>query len=46
MSNEKQTLFRRKNISFIFQNYNLLQNLNSFDNVETGSYLQPVKEKD
>ena len=45
MSNEKQTLFRRKNISFIFQNYNLLQNLNSFDNVETGSYLQPVKEK-
>ena len=44
-TNEKQTLFRRKNISFIFQNYNLLQNLNSFDNVETGSYLQPVKEK-
>ncbi|QJR44372.1 ABC transporter ATP-binding protein [Mycoplasma miroungirhinis] len=45
LSNAKQTLFRRENISFIFQNYNLLQNLNSYDNVETGSYLQKNKQK-
>lgn len=45
LSNRNQTLFRRENISFIFQNYNLLQNLNSYDNVETGSYLQSDKSK-
>ncbi|MBU4692081.1 ABC transporter ATP-binding protein [Mycoplasma zalophi] len=45
LSNAKQTLFRRQHISFIFQNYNLLQNLNSYDNVETGSYLQKNKNK-
>ncbi|MBN4089311.1 ABC transporter ATP-binding protein [Mycoplasma enhydrae] len=45
LSDSKQTSFRRKNISFIFQNYNLLQNLNSYDNVETGSYLQDDKSK-
>lgn len=45
LSNSKQTLFRRDNISFIFQNYNLLQNLNSYDNVETGAYLQKDKAK-
>ncbi|WP_427867223.1 ABC transporter ATP-binding protein [Mycoplasmopsis arginini] len=45
LSDSKQTLFRRNNISFIFQNYNLLQNLNSYDNVETGAYLQKDKAK-
>ncbi|TDU98156.1 ABC transporter ATP-binding protein [Metamycoplasma hyosynoviae] len=45
LSDRKQTMFRRKNISFIFQNYNLLQNLNSYDNVETGAYLQADKSK-
>lgn len=45
LSDSKQTLFRRDNISFIFQNYNLLQNLNSYDNVETGAYLQKNKAK-
>ncbi|AXE60514.1 ABC transporter ATP-binding protein [[Mycoplasma] phocae] len=45
LSDAKQTLFRRENISFIFQNYNLLQNLNSYDNVETGAYLQKDKSK-
>ncbi|AZG68661.1 ABC transporter ATP-binding protein [Mycoplasma struthionis] len=45
LSDNKQTLFRRENISFIFQNYNLLANLNSYDNVETGSYLQRDKSK-
>ena len=39
LSNRNQTLFRRENISFI------LQNLNSYDNVETGSYLQSDKLK-
>ncbi|MCU9934168.1 hypothetical protein NWE61_03220 [Mycoplasmopsis felis] len=37
------TLFRRKHVSFIFQNYNLLQNLSGYDNVQTGSYLQKDK---
>ncbi|MGX9340613.1 ABC transporter ATP-binding protein [Mycoplasma sp. 4044] len=45
LSDAKQTLFRRKNISFIFQDYNLLQNLNSYDNVETGAHLQTDKSK-
>ncbi|WP_274541127.1 ABC transporter ATP-binding protein [[Mycoplasma] anseris] len=45
LSDRHQTLFRRKNTSFIFQSYNLLQNLNSYDNVETGSYLQSDKSK-
>ncbi|QJG66959.1 ABC transporter ATP-binding protein [Mycoplasma phocoenae] len=45
LSNKNQTLFRRNNISFIFQNYNLLQNLNSYDNVETGGNLQKDKNK-
>ncbi|WP_051521870.1 ABC transporter ATP-binding protein [Mycoplasma leonicaptivi] len=40
LSDNKLTLFRRAHISFIFQNYNLLQNLNGFDNVKTGGYLQ------
>ncbi|VEU79199.1 ABC transporter ATP-binding protein [Metamycoplasma cloacale] len=45
LSDRHQTLFRRKNISFIFQAYNLLPNLNSYDNVETGAYLQADKSK-
>ncbi|WP_412031744.1 ABC transporter ATP-binding protein [Metamycoplasma buccale] len=45
LTNRKQTSFRRENTSFIFQNYNLLQNLNSYDNVETGSYLQSDKKR-
>ncbi|UUD35244.1 ABC transporter ATP-binding protein [Mycoplasmopsis caviae] len=48
MSDSKLTLFRRKHLSFIFQNYNLLANLNAFDNVQTGAYLQkdPAKKVD
>lgn len=48
MSNSQLTLFRRKHVSFIFQNYNLLANLNAFDNVQTGAYLQknPAKKVD
>ncbi|WP_406614454.1 ATP-binding cassette domain-containing protein [Mycoplasma corogypsi] len=45
LSDLKLTLFRRENVSFIFQNYNLLQNLNGYDNVETGAYLQKDKSK-
>lgn len=45
LSDLKLTLFRRENVSFIFQNYNLLQNLSGYDNVETGGYLQKNKEK-
>ncbi|EIN14823.1 ABC transporter ATP-binding protein [Mycoplasmopsis agalactiae 14628] len=45
LSNNKLTLFRRKHVSFIFQNYNLLANLNAYDNVETGGYLQTDKSK-
>ncbi|MFV8414327.1 ABC transporter ATP-binding protein [Mycoplasma sp. Sp48II] len=45
MSDTQLTLFRRKHVSFIFQNYNLLQNLNGYDNVETGAFLQTDKEK-
>ncbi|MFV8470268.1 ABC transporter ATP-binding protein [Mycoplasma sp. AA7A] len=45
MSDTQLTLFRRKHVSFIFQNYNLLQNLNGYDNVETGAFLQTDKDK-
>ena len=33
MSEEELTLFRRKNIGFIFQNYNLVPDLNVYENV-------------
>lgn len=45
LSDNQLTLFRRKHVSFIFQNYNLLENLTGYDNVETGLYLQKNKEK-
>ncbi len=45
LSNNKLTSFRRKHVGFIFQNYNLLANLNAYDNVETGGYLQTDKSK-
>ncbi|VEU74718.1 ABC transporter, ATP-binding protein [Mycoplasmopsis citelli] len=45
LSDNSLTLFRREHVSFIFQNYNLLQNLSAYDNVETGSYLQKNKAK-
>ncbi|WP_406617100.1 ABC transporter ATP-binding protein [Mycoplasmopsis adleri] len=40
LSNSQLTNFRREHVSFIFQNYNLLENLNAYDNVETGGFLQ------
>lgn len=45
MSDGKITKFRREKVSFIFQSYNLLQNLTGYDNVETGAYLQKDKSK-
>ncbi|RIV16724.1 ABC transporter ATP-binding protein [Mycoplasmopsis gallopavonis] len=45
LSDLNLTLFRREHVSFIFQNYNLLQNLSGYDNVETGAYLQKDKSK-
>lgn len=33
MTKKKLTVFRRRNIGFIFQNYNLMQILNVFDNI-------------
>ncbi|WP_051619133.1 ABC transporter ATP-binding protein [[Mycoplasma] collis] len=44
-SNAKLTKFRREKVSFIFQSYNLLQNLTGYDNVLTGAYLQKDKNK-
>ncbi|WP_084273304.1 ABC transporter ATP-binding protein [Mycoplasmopsis iners] len=40
LSNSKLTMFRRRFVSFIFQSYNLLDNLSAYDNAETGAYLQ------
>lgn len=40
MSDREITKLRRDKVSFIFQNYNLLENLNAFDNVMTGAWLQ------
>lgn len=45
LTNAQLTEFRRDNISFIFQNYNLLQNINGYDNVQVGSHLQKDKDK-
>lgn len=41
LTNNDLTLFRRKHVSFIFQNYNLLPNLTALENVEIGAYLLP-----
>ncbi|WP_416737930.1 ABC transporter ATP-binding protein [Mycoplasmopsis meleagridis] len=40
LSNHNLTIFRRDHVSFIFQSYNLLDNLNAYDNAESGAYLQ------
>ncbi|MGL5733035.1 MAG: ABC transporter ATP-binding protein [Metamycoplasmataceae bacterium] len=45
LSNNELTAFRRENLSFIFQSYNLLTNLSGYDNVQTGAYLQKDKFK-
>ncbi|MBG0730705.1 ABC transporter ATP-binding protein [Mycoplasma sp. 'Moose RK'] len=45
LSNGELTKFRRENVSFIFQSYNLLGNINGYDNVQVGAYLQKNKAK-
>ncbi len=45
LTNKEMTLFRRKNIGFIFQSYNLLNSLNVEDNIAVGSLLQKNKTK-
>jgi putative ABC transport system ATP-binding protein len=42
LSPHEMTLFRRKNIGFIFQNYNLFGGLNAIENVEIISLLNGV----
>lgn len=43
MSNSKKTLFRGKNIGFVFQSFNLLPALNAAENVAVPLLLQGVK---
>lgn len=37
LDEEEMTVFRRKHLGFIFQQYNLLQNLNVYENIQIGS---------
>ncbi|MFY9903258.1 MAG: ABC transporter ATP-binding protein [Trichococcus sp.] len=37
LNEEEMTAFRRKHLGFIFQQYNLLQNLNVYENIQIGS---------
>lgn len=37
LSEDEMTAFRRKHLGFIFQQYNLLQNLNVYENIQIGS---------
>ena len=39
MNEKNLTLYRRKHLGYIFQMYNLIQNLNIKENVEVGAYL-------
>ena len=39
LSTNEKTKFRRENISFIFQQYGLVQNLNASENIELGLFL-------
>ena len=45
MKEAQITKFRRRHVGFIFQKYNLLPNLNAYENAETGSYLQKDRSK-
>ncbi|WP_044286037.1 ABC transporter ATP-binding protein [Mesomycoplasma ovipneumoniae] len=45
LKNSELTKFRRQKVSFIFQSYNLLRNINGYDNVQVGAYLQGDKTK-
>lgn len=45
LKDHQMTYFRRKNVGFIFQSYNLLSDLNAYDNAKIGQVLQPDKAK-
>ena len=45
LSNRQLTMFRREHLSFIFQQYHLLNNITGYENVETGAYLKKDKKK-
>lgn len=46
LSQNEMTIFRRENIGFIFQSFNLLKNLTAFENVSIASFNKKgVKEK-
>ena len=45
LSNQQLTKFRRNHLSFIFQQYHLLNNITGYENVETGAYLKQEKKK-
>ncbi len=45
LTDKEMTEFRRENVGFIFQSYNLLSSLNVRDNVEVGGALQKDKSK-
>lgn len=42
-SDFRMTIFRRKNLGFIFQTYNLLEHLNVYENVLVGANLGKIK---
>lgn len=39
MNEKKLTLYRRKHLGYVFQMYNLIENLNVKENIEVGAYL-------
>lgn len=39
LSDKELTIYRRENLGFIFQSYNLVPNLTIYENVELGAYL-------
>ena len=45
LKEEELILYRRKNLGFIFQSYNLISNLTVYENIETGEHLSenPLK---
>ena len=45
LSDYAATMFRRKKVGFVFQNYNLLPNLNALENMEVGFNLAAKKNK-
>ena len=45
LNNDKLTIFRRKNIAYVFQQYGLLPNLKVKENIEIGAFLSKHNKK-